>query len=118
MISIAHFCDRYPILASFSSYYFQTRKGKRVRVRKNRDVYGGWWSNRTTATVVSAKNNPEARSKIKAKKKSGYGKLKKVALLNDRDAELARKGVWVRTRIDGKSAQESKQKSKYRSWLN
>lgn len=124
MISITEFGDRYPILAkegtraSFSSYYYQTRNGKKVRVKKNRDVYGGWWSNRTTATVVSAKDNTQARSKIKNKYKSGYGGLKKVALLSDRDAELARKGKWVRTRIDGKSPDESNRKSKYRSWLN
>lgn len=110
------FCDRYPYLAQFA-YYYQTRNGKRVRVRKNKDVYGGWWSNRTTATLVSAKNNAQARSKIKTKYKQGYGKLAKVALLNDRDAELARKGVWVRTRIDGKSPSDSHRKSKYRKWL-
>lgn len=110
MMSLAEFCDRYPILANFS-YYYQNRNGKQVRVRKNRNVYGGWWSNRTTATVVSAQNNSQARSKIRAKYKSGYGGLKKVALLSDRDAELARKGKWVRTR------NESRRKSNYRSWL-
>ena len=115
----SEFSGRSPTLASFSkNYYYQTRNGKRVRVKKNKDVYGGWWSNRTTATVVSAKNNSAARSKIKSKHQSGYGKLKKVALLSDRDAELARKGKWVRTRIDGKSPAQSNQKSKYRSWLN
>ena len=120
MITVNEFCDRFPTLASFSkaSYYYQNRNGKRVRVRKNKDVYGGWWSNRTTATLVSAKSNSAARSKIKEKHKKGYGELKKVALLSDRDAELARKGKWVRTRIDGKSPDESKRKSKYRSWLN
>ena len=105
--------------ASFSNpYYIQTRNGKKVKVKKNRNIYGGWWGNRTTSTVVKAKSNSEARSKIKAKYKDGYGKLKKVALLSDRDAELARKGTWVRTRIDGKSAAESNRKSSYRSWLS
>ncbi len=110
------FSEQYPNLAKFS-YYYQNRNGKRVRVRKNRNIYGGWWSRRTTSTIVKAKSNSEARSKIEAKYKNGYGKLAKVALLNDRDAKLAREGKWVRTRIDGKSPQQSKRKSKYRDWL-
>lgn len=80
----------------------------------NKTIYGVWWNNRSTATVVSAKNSSQARTKALAKQKSGYGNVKGVKLLNDSDANLARKGKWVRTRYDNSV---SSQKSKYRPQL-
>lgn len=80
----------------------------------NKTIYGVWWKNRSTATVVSAKNSAQAKAKALAKKKQGYGDVKGVKLLNDSDANLARKGKWVRTRYDNSV---SSQKSKYRPQL-
>lgn len=82
--------------------------------QSNKTIYGVWWKNRSTATVVSAKNSAQAKSKALAKQKSGYGNVKGVKLLDDKDANLARKGKWVRTRYDSK---QSSQKSKYRPQL-
>lgn len=82
--------------------------------QNNKTIYGVWWKNRSTATVVSAKNSAQAKSKALAKKKMGYGDVKGVKLLNDSDANLARKGKWVRTRYDNSV---SSQKSKYRPQL-
>lgn len=82
--------------------------------QNNKTIYGVWWKNRSTATVVSAKNAAEAKSKALTKKKNGYGNVKGVKLLDDADANLARKGKWVRTRYNNSV---SSQKSKYRPQL-
>jgi hypothetical protein len=82
--------------------------------KNNKTIYGVWWKNRSTSTVVSAANSSEARKKAIQKKKEGYGSVKGVKLLDDADARLARAGKWVRTRFDSKS---SSQKSKYRPQL-
>lgn len=82
--------------------------------QSNKTIYGIWWKNRSTATVVSADNPAEARKKALGKKKEGYGDVKGVRLLNDSDANLARNGKWVRTRYDSSRAS---QKSKYRPQL-
>lgn len=80
----------------------------------NNTVYGVWWKNRSTSTVVSAKSASEAKSKALAKSKKGYGNVKGVKLLDDADTKLAKAGKWVRTRFDSK---QSSQKSKYRPQL-
>lgn len=82
--------------------------------QSNKSIYGVWWTNRSTATVVSAPSGSVAKSKALKKVKNGYGKVKGVKLLNDSDANLARKGKWVRTRYDSST---SSQKSKYRPQL-
>lgn len=82
--------------------------------QSNKTIYGVWWKNRSTATVVSAKNSTQAKSKALAKQKKGYGAVKGVKLLDDSDARLARQGKWVRTRYDNSF---SSQKSKYRPQL-
>lgn len=85
-----------------------------VDFSSNKTIYGVWWKNRSTATVVSAKNAAQARTKALAKQKAGYGNVKGVKLLDDSDARLARKGKWVRTRYDNSAAS---QKSEYRPQL-
>ena len=80
----------------------------------NKTIYGVWWTNRSTATVVSAENPNQAKQMAQRKKKEGYGEVKGVKLLNEKDASLAKKGKWVRTRYD---SAKSSQKSKFRPWL-
>lgn len=85
-----------------------------------------FWSNRTTATVLSATSSASARTKANARRRSGYGRLVSVQQANAEDSRLIRKGTWVRRRRDGSSpqfgsrAQKSRarrQRSRYRSWL-
>ncbi len=39
--------------------------------KNNKTIYGVWWKNRSTSTVVSAANSSEARKKAIQKKKEG-----------------------------------------------
>lgn len=41
-----------------------------------------FWSQRTTATVVSASSNSQARSRAAARRKSGYGSIVAVKRAN------------------------------------
>ena len=63
--------------------------------------YLGFWSRRTTATVVPAATPSQARSRVKARRKTGYGSLVSRQQANDADRRLIRKGIWVRRRRDG-----------------
>jgi hypothetical protein len=65
--------------------------------------YLGFWSRRTTATVVPAVTPGQARSRVKACHKAGYGSLVSLQQANDADSRLIRKGNWVRRRRDGSS---------------
>jgi hypothetical protein len=65
--------------------------------------YLGFWSRRTTATVVPAVTPGQARSRVKARHKAGYGSLVSLQQANDADSRLIRKGIWVRRRRDGSS---------------
>lgn len=85
-----------------------------------------FWSRRSTATVVSASSNSQARSRAAARRKSGYGSIVAVKRANAQDSRLIRKGTWVRRRRNGTSPQfgtaasklrARKQRSRYRHWL-
>ena len=101
----SQFSVLYPNLACFST-------------TTDTNIYGIWWSNRTTPTVVNARSSNEARTKGRRKYKSGYGSIAKVALLSKSDAAKARKGEWVTTRANGKSRENSSKSSSYRPWLS
>jgi hypothetical protein len=88
--------------------------------------YLGFWSRRTTATVVPAANPSQARTRVKARRKTGYGSLVSLQQANDADSRLIRKGIWVSRRRDGSSPQfgsamsraaAKSQRSGYRPWL-
>ena len=88
--------------------------------------YLGFWSRRTTATVVPAATPSQARSRVQACRKTGYGSLVSLQQANDADSRLIRKGIWVRRRRDGSSPQfgsamsraaAKRQRSGYRPWL-
>lgn len=85
-----------------------------------------FWSNRTTATVVSAASRVQARSRAQTRRRRGYGSLLSVRRANEADSRLIRRGTWVRRRRDGRSPQfgSARQKaaarrqfSRYRPWL-
>ena len=63
--------------------------------------YLGFWSRRTTATVVPAATPSQARSRVQARHKAGYGRLLSLKQAKDADRRLIRKGIWVRRRRDG-----------------
>lgn len=67
--------------------------------------YLAFWRQRSTATVVKARNRQQARSRAMArqKRKRGYGELVSLQQARPEDEALIRRGVWVRSR--------------YRSWL-
>jgi hypothetical protein len=88
--------------------------------------YLGFWSRRTTATVVPAATPGQARSRVQARRKTGYGTMVSLQRANDADSRLIRKGIWVRRRRDGSSPQfgnsntratARRQRSGYRPWL-
>ena len=88
--------------------------------------YLGFWSRRTTATVVPAVTPGQARSRVQARRKTGYGTMVSLQRANDADSRLIRKGIWVRRRRDGRSPQfgsstaratARRQRSSYRPWL-
>ncbi|MCP9819853.1 hypothetical protein KBZ18_10145 [Synechococcus sp. Cruz-9H2] len=64
-----------------------------------------FWRNRSTATVVTAGSNVQARGRAKAKARSGYGSIVSVRRANPQDSRLIRKGTWVRRRRNGSSPQ-------------
>jgi hypothetical protein len=86
--------------------------------------YLAFWRQRSTATVVEARNRQQARAR--ARQKQGYGELVSLQQARPEDAALIRRGVWVRRRRDGSSPQfgsaaerqrARRQRSQYRSWL-
>ncbi len=88
--------------------------------------YLGFWSRRTTATVVPAATPSQARSRLQARHQAGYGSLVSLQQANDADSHLIRKGNWVRRRRDCSSPQfgsamsgaaAKRQSSGYRPWL-
>jgi len=88
--------------------------------------YLAFWRQRSTATVVGARNRQQARSRAMARQKQGYGGLVSLQQARPEDAALIRRGVWVRRRRDGSSPQfgsaaerqrAQRQRSRYRSWL-
>ena len=88
--------------------------------------YLGFWNRRTTATVVPAATPSQARTRVKARRKMGYGSLVSLEQADDADSRLIRKGIWVRRRRDGSSPQfgsamsraaAKRQRSGYRPWL-
>ena len=88
--------------------------------------YLGFWSRRTTATVVPAASPSQARTRVKARRKTGYGSLVSLQQANDADSRLIRKAIWVSRRRDGSSPQfgsamsraaAKRQRSGYRPWL-
>jgi hypothetical protein len=88
--------------------------------------YLGFWSRRNTATVVPAATPSQARSRVQACRKTGYGSLVSLQQAKDADSRLIRKGIWVRRRRDGSSPQfgsamsraaAKRQRSGYRPWL-
>lgn len=54
-----------------------------------------FWSRRSTATVVSASSNSQARSRAALRRKSGYGSIIAVKRANAQDSRLIRKGTWA-----------------------
>lgn len=88
--------------------------------------YLAFWRQRSTATVVEARNRQQARVRAMARQKRGYGGLVSLQQARPEDAALIRRGVWVRRRRDGSSPQfgsaaerqrARRQRSRYRSWL-
>lgn len=88
--------------------------------------YLAFWSRRTTATVVQAATAASARTRAKARRRSGYGALLSLQRANQHDSRLIRRGIWVRRRRNGTSPQfgshaqkaaARRQRSRYRSWL-
>jgi hypothetical protein len=88
--------------------------------------YLGFWSRRTTATVVPAATARQARFRVQARHQAGYGSLVSLQQAKDADSRLIRKGIWVRRRRDGSSpqfgskatrAKARRQHSGYRPWL-
>ena len=88
--------------------------------------YLAFWRQRSTATVVEARNRQQARSRAMARQKRGYGGLVSLQQARPEDAALIRRGVWVRRRRDGSSPQfgsaaerqrARRQRSRYRYWL-
>ncbi len=88
--------------------------------------YLAFWRQRSTATVVDARNRQQARARAMARQKQGYGELVSLQQARPEDAALIRRGAWVRRRRDGSSPQfgsraarqrARRQRSRYRSWL-
>ena len=88
--------------------------------------YLAFWRQRSTATVVDARNRQQARARAMARQERGYGGLVSLQQARPEDAALIRRGVWVRRRRDGSSPQfgsaaerqrARQQRSRYRSWL-
>ena len=88
--------------------------------------YLGFWSRRTTATVVPAATPAKARSRVQARRKACYGTLLSLQQAKAVDSRLIRRGVWVSRRRDGSSPQfgsamsraaAKRQRSGYRPWL-
>ena len=88
--------------------------------------YLAFWRQRSTATVVEARNRQQARSRAMARQKQGYGELVSLQQARPEDAALIRRGAWVRRRRDGSSPQSGsaaerqrarRQRSRYRYWL-
>ena len=88
--------------------------------------YLAFWRQRSTATVVEARNRQQARARAMARQKQGYGVLVSLKQARPEDAALIRRGAWVRRRRDGSSPQfgsraarqrARRQRSRYRSWL-
>jgi hypothetical protein len=102
----------------FGRSHIASSKQCRSSSSSSEKIYGIYWHNRTTPTVVSAGSRAEAISKANQKKKKGYGKLRGAKRLNERDSKTARQGGWVRTRHSGESPQKSSEKSGYRPWLH
>jgi hypothetical protein len=50
----------------------------------------GFWSRRTTPTVVPAATPSQARSRVQARRKTGYGFLVSLQQANDNDSRLIR----------------------------
>ncbi|MGB5134322.1 MAG: hypothetical protein WBN89_04020 [Prochlorococcaceae cyanobacterium] len=76
--------------------------------------------------MVSAASASQARRRALARQKRGYGAITAARRATAQDAQLIRKGVWVRRRRDGSSpqfgsagskARARRQRSRYRSWL-
>lgn len=83
-----------------------------------------FWQRRSTATVVSAADAPQARRRARSRKKRGYGPIVAARRANAQDTRLIRRGVWVRRRRDGSSPQVGsaaaregarRQRSRYRA---
>lgn len=84
-----------------------------------KELYGVWWTQRSTPTVVNANSRNEARALARDKAKAGYGMMGTTRPLSEKSKELARKGRWVRERADGREAGDpGAKKSRYRHWLN
>ena len=66
--------------------------------------YLAFWSRRSTATVVPALNRSQARDRVQARQKAGYGSLVAIQQANEADRRLIRQGVWVRRRRNGSSS--------------
>ena len=69
--------------------------------------YLGFWSRRTTATVVPAATPGQARSRVQARRKAGYGTLVSLQQAYDANSRLIRKGIWVRRRRDGSNPRKA-----------
>ena len=83
--------------------------------------YLAFWRQRSTATVVDARNRQQARARAMARQKQGYGELVSLQQARPEDAALIRRGVWVRRRRDGSSPQfgsaaERQRARRQRSW--
>jgi hypothetical protein len=85
-----------------------------------------FWRNRSTATVVTAASASQARRRALARQKRRYGAITASRRANAQDAQLIRKGVWVRRQRDGSSpqfgsaqakARARRQRSAYQHWL-
>lgn len=83
-----------------------------------------FWRRRSTATVVSAADAPQARRRAGRRQKRGYGPIVAARRANAQDTRLIRQGVWVRRRRDGSSPQfgsaaardrARRQRSRYRA---
>jgi len=57
--------------------------------------YLAFWRQRSTATVVKARNRQQARSRAMARQKQGYGELVSLQQARPEDEALIRRGVWV-----------------------
>jgi len=74
-----------------------------------------WFSGRNTGAVVHANSRSGAIARARQKKVTGWeGKVDAARLCNERELEMIKKGVWIRTRANGK---ETGGDFKFRKWL-
>ena len=57
--------------------------------------FAGQYSRRRTPKVVEARSERSARAKLRASRRTDYGRLERVYRLNEREERAARAGRWI-----------------------